>query len=374
MDTPLFILAVTILLSSYGGMHYYLYRKLLWVFPGHRKLLIISLYVLAGSLFAVQILVERGWLPLAAPLAWLPSVWMGFVFLFFVIAGLADLLIKGLTMARKNNLLTRVPKRTFTIVTTAVVILVCLAGIYSAQQINIESYTLSSAKLKRPFTIVQVSDLHLGLLSNETHIQDLVNRINSLQPDIIVSTGDLVDMQAENLDGYSATLAGLRARLGKFAVYGNHEIFAGIDMAKEFTERSGFTLLSNRGVSLDNAVNIIGMDDPTVHGKLMTSGERERQVLQPFQDDRFTLLLKHQPVVSLETRGMADLQLSGHTHGGQIVPFNLLVRIFYRAPFGLSQTGPNSWLYVSKGTGTWGPPMRVLAKPEVSVFYLRPGK
>ena len=372
MNTIFIILAVLLMLASYGGMHYYLYRKLRWIFPRHKKFLIISLSVLAVSLIVVQILSDNG-LPLfLAPLAWLPAVWMGYVFLFFVIAGTADLSLKGISLVHKNNVLLRIKQATRSIVTSGVTIMVCFAGYISAQQINILSHTLTTPKLSQPVTIVQITDLHLGLLSSREHVEKLVASINALQPDIIVSTGDLVDMQSEHLDGFSTTLAQLRARLGKYAVYGNHEAYAGIDRSRVFTERAGFEVLSNQGVTLGQGIDIIGVDDPAVQGKIQPTGEEEKKLLEESPPSLYTLLLKHQPVVSPESLGRFDLQLSGHTHGGQIFPFTILVNLVYKAPAGLSKAGPSSWLYVSNGTGTWGPPMRVLARPEISVFYLQP--
>jgi predicted MPP superfamily phosphohydrolase len=372
MNSIWLIVAVLVLLGCYGGMHYYMYRKLCWIFPRHKRAIIISLSLLAVSLIVVQVLVHAGSSRWLIYLAWLPSLWMGYVFLFFSLAVVTDLLFKAASFVNKGGVAARVPLRVRSITIAGLTIVVCVAGFISAQQINIQIYTLAAAKLKRPVSLVQISDLHLGLLSSEDHLRRQVAKINALHPDIIVSTGDLVDMQSEYLDGFSAALAQLRAPLGKFAVYGNHEVYAGIERARAFTERAGFTVLSNQGVTLEHAINVVGIDDPAVQGKFKVSGVQEKRLLEQFPRELFTLLLKHQPVVVSETRSMVDLQLSGHTHGGQIFPFNLLVKVFYHTPFGLSQTGPASWLYVSKGTGTWGPPMRVLADPEISVFYLRP--
>jgi len=372
MDIGLFILAVSILLASYAGMHFYLYRKLCWIFPYHEKIIIISLTVLFCSFFIVETLTHTGFAHFVTPLAWVSSLWTGYVFIFFVFAGTMDIVVKLVSLLAKENLLLNIQQRMKSIFSSGIVLVISIAGFISSQQINILSYTLTTTKLQQPITIVQISDLHLGLLSNKQHIQKLVNDINTLKPDIIVSTGDLVDMQLDYLDGFSSTLAKLNAKRGKYAVFGNHEAYAGIEKSKALTERAGFTFLSNGGVTLDHLINIVGIDDPAVAGKLQTSGEQEKQILEIFSPDIFTVLLKHQPVAAPETRGMFNLQLSGHTHGGQIFPFSLLTKLFYPAPFGLSQIGPQSWLYVSKGTGTWGPPMRVLAKPEISVFYLEP--
>jgi predicted MPP superfamily phosphohydrolase len=372
MDIGLIVLVVSILLASYVGMHYYLYRKLRWIFPRQKKIIIISLCLLASSLLIVEAMTHTGFSHFVMPLAWVSSLWTGYVFIFFAFAGMLDIVTKVVSLLDKDNTLIHIKQRTKGILSSGIVLLICIYGFISAQQINILSYTLAATKLQQPITIVQVADLHLGLLSNKAHIQKLVDDINSLKPDIIVSTGDLVDMQLDYLDGFSSILAKLTAKDGKFTVYGNHEAIAGLEKSRAFIERAGFTLLSNNGIKLDHLINIVGIDDPAVYGEFNTSGEQEEKILGEFSPGLFTLLLKHQPVVAPETRGMFDLQLSGHTHGGQIFPFTLLTKFFYHAPFGLSKIGTESWLYVSKGAGTWGPPMRVLAKPEVSVFYLKP--
>jgi len=372
MHTAVMILVLLILLSGYGGMHYYLYRKIRRIFPHRKKTVAVTLTVLAISLFMVQFLMHSGVAPIFYHLAWLPSVWIGYVFLFFVISGTTDVFVRILSKIRKDNALMRVKQGTRSIVLGITVAFICLAGFISAQQLNVRTYTLTTSKLQRSLTIVQIADLHLDMLSDTDRLRKLVDTINALHPDIIVSTGDLIDMQADNLDGISTILAKLQAKLGKYAVYGNHEAFAGIDEARAFTSRSGFEVLSDRGISIDHTITIAGVDDPAVHRHFKTKGDMEKQILENFPPNQYTVLLKHQPIVTPGSISLFDLQLSGHTHGGQIFPFGLLVRIFYHAPFGLSQAGSTSWLYVSNGAGTWGPPMRVLAEPEIAVFHLRP--
>jgi len=372
MHTFVMILALSALLGGYCGMHYYLYRKMRWVFPRYRKALAAIIVFLAMSMFLAQVLMNNGFSHITVPLAWLTYVWVGYAFLFLAISGTADILIKVVSLVQKNNVLVAIKQGTRSLVLSFVTVLICIAGIMSAQQINVRSYTLTTTKLQRPLTIVQITDLHLDRLTNLGRLQGMVATVNELRPDIIVSTGDLVDMQADHLDGISVTLANLRSKLGKFAVFGNHEAFGGIDEAREFTTRAGFRVLSNQGITIDHTINIVGVDDPAVKRRLESDGVQENLLLSKFPKGLFTVLLKHQPVVAPESGASFDLQLSGHTHGGQIFPFDLLVKLFYHTPFGLSKVGPSSWLYVSKGYGTWGPPMRVLAEPEITVFRLQP--
>ena len=137
-------------------------------------------------------------------------------------------------------------------------------------------------------------------------------------------------------------------------------------------ERAGFQMLSYQKASLNGVIHLVGVDDPAVHRRVTMDGPAEQAVLQRTPKEDFTVLLKHQPRLDRASVPWFDLQLSGHTHGGQIFPFHWLTRLVYPAKTGLSQVGDRTWLYVSRGTGTWGPPIRFLAPPEVTVFELQP--
>lgn len=157
-------------------------------------------------------------------------------------------------------------------------------------------------------------------------------------------------------------------KYGKFAVTGNHEFYAGLDRALAFTEKAGFTILRGEGITVSNALNVAGVDDPARGSYSPERTVSERALLAKLPQDKFTLFLKHQPVISSESLGMFDLQLSGHTHKGQIFPFNLVTKLYYRTHAGLSKVKGNALLYVSRGSGTWGPPVRFLSPPVVTVI------
>ena len=122
---------------------------------------------------------------------------------------------------------------------------------------------------------------------------------------------------------------------------------------------------------MSGLINIAGVDDPVVRGYGQSPGVPERQLLSSFPKDKFTLFLKHRPDVEQSSEGLFDLQLSGHAHKGQLFPFTLVVRLVFPRIAGLYRLASGSWLYVSRGTGTWGPPIRFLAPPEVTVIDLR---
>lgn len=375
MHTGILILAIAVFVGVYGGFHYYLYRKLNRLFPQYRRSIIIALSIFSCSVFIVEIFTHGNINAFfVAPLSWFVFSWMGFIYLFFMLSVLFDLLEKLIRIAGIDSVVSYLtsPRRTVWVGTLSIVI--GGYGYFAAKQINIERVTVESPKLSQPLRLVLVADLHLGLMSEERQITRIVDEINALEPDVIVSAGDLVDMQLDHLEGLVKQMARLNARLGKYAVYGNHEVLAGMEQAREFTERAGFVLLSNAGEEVNGAINIIGVDDPTVEGRVQYSSVNEVELLKQYSNGLFNILLKHQPVVEEQSVGYFDLQLSGHIHGGQIFPFGLLTWLVYQVPLGLSQTGSVGWLYVSRGTGTWGPPIRVLAPPEITIIDLMPAK
>ena len=150
---------------------------------------------------------------------------------------------------------------------------------------------------------------------------------------------------------------------------GNHEYYAGLDQSLEFTRKAGFTILRNQSVALPGGIVISGVDDNAWQRmKLPPPAISERQLISVVPPDKYRLLLKHRPDIDPDSDGLFDLQLSGHIHNGQIFPFNLLVRLRHAISCGTTRTARGSLIHVSRGSGTWGPPMRLFAPPEVTVI------
>jgi predicted MPP superfamily phosphohydrolase len=191
----------------------------------------------------------------------------------------------------------------------------------------------------------------------------VVSAVAGLQPDLIVATGDIVDAEIDHLDGLSQRFASLQPPLGKYAVTGNHEFYAGIKPALDFLGRSGFAVLRGTAVSPRPGLVLAGVDDPV-------AGGGDEIALLPLAPRDFTVLLKHRPLLAAGSLGRFDLQLSGHAHRGQIFPFNLLTGLTFPMQDGLYRLGGESWLYTSRGTGTWGPPMRLFSPPEITLFEI----
>jgi predicted MPP superfamily phosphohydrolase len=250
-------------------------------------------------------------------------------------------------------------------------LLTSLYGYFEARNIRTEHVEIKTNKIPEAVgrvRIVQISDVHLGLIVREERLKRILDIVKKADPDIFVETGDLVDGEVCRLNGLSNMLKDINPRAGKYAITGNHEFYAGFEQAKCFIRDSGFTLLRGEGVS--GVINIAGVDDPAARGFGIEKKIDEKVLLAGLPREKFTLFLKHRPLVDQKAVGLFDLQLSGHVHKGQIFPFTILTWLYYPVLSGFANVGEDSYLYESRGAGTWGPPIRVLAPPEVAVIDL----
>lgn len=373
----LFLLA---LFFIYGGTHLYFFLKVKAALsPGIPSSLFLALFLLLMVITPVQVRVleNQGLEAFARFAAYAGYLWMGFIFLFFS-ASLAIDIYHGLLHGvgfffHRDFSALFLAKRTALFLSLVWGMATALYGYFEARDIRTERIIISSPKVPRAvgkLTIVQISDVHLGLIVREERLKRIIAESNGVSPDLLISTGDLVDGQINRMTGLAELLQDIRPRFGKFAVTGNHEVYAGLDQAVGFTERAGFKVLRNEGSTAGGLINVVGVDDPAIERVTHSLPTPENTLLLKVSSDRFTLLLKHRPAVDRNSLGLFDLQLSGHVHKGQIFPFNLLTHLFYPVRTGFALYPQNSALYVSRGTGTWGPPIRFLAPPEVTIIEL----
>jgi len=368
-------------LSIYPLVHYYALRKIRAAFLLSKKAHL-CLVLFMATMIAAPIMVrlaERAGIETGARFwAYTSFSWMGLLFLFTTISAAVDtvcyaILATEKIQKRKLSLPQVSPRQLF-----AAQAMLALAvygyGLFEAADIRLEHIEIASPKIAAStgrIRIAQISDVHLGLIIREGRLKQIIARIQEAQPDILVSTGDLLDGQLNHLTTEAALLAAINPPLGKFAITGNHEFYAGLQDALNFTTASGFTILRQQGVVV-GGINLVGVDDPAVRAFGNEQAQSEHDLLAAQPKENFTLLLKHRPAIAPNSLGLFDLQLSGHTHKGQIFPFNLLTWIFYPQRAGQLTTLNSGLLYLSRGTGTWGPPIRFLAPPEVAIIDLLP--
>jgi predicted MPP superfamily phosphohydrolase len=225
------------------------------------------------------------------------------------------------------------------------------------------------------YRIALLTDIHLGPINGRAFLADVVARVNQADVDLVAIAGDLVDGDTAALGAAAAPLRQLTSRDGTFFVTGNHEYFSGAEAWVGFLAGLGVRVLRNERVEIRRgtaAFDLAGVDDVTAAASGVPGhGTDLRKALAGRDPARPVVLLAHQPRIVAQAADLGvDLQLSGHTHGGQMVPFNLLVRLQQPVVAGLSQVR-RTWLYVSRGVGFWGPPVRVGAPPEITVLTLR---
>jgi predicted MPP superfamily phosphohydrolase len=217
------------------------------------------------------------------------------------------------------------------------------------------------------FRIALVSDIHLGPLLGRSHTERIVRMINGVDADLVAVVGDLVDGSVAELGAAAEPLQDLRAKHGSFFVTGNHEYFSGYQEWVDEVNSLGLRVLRNERVDV-LGLDLAGVNDVT--GESMGDGPDFGRALDGRDAARPVVMLAHQPVQAEEaSRFGVDLQLSGHTHGGQMVPFNLLVAAEQPVVAGLGQVG-STQVYVTRGAGFWGPPVRFGAPPDISVVEL----
>jgi hypothetical protein len=223
------------------------------------------------------------------------------------------------------------------------------------------------------YSIVQLTDIHVGQTIQRDFIQDLVDRTNQLDPDLVVITGDLVDLPVSLIRNYLEPLRELKAPV--YFVLGNHEYFHGVDEIIAYVRELGIHPLLNEAVLIGDeqrGFDLLGINDLSSR----RLGVRPYDIDKTYEKAdpaRPCIFLAHQPkTIELIGDRRCDLMLSGHTHGGQIFPFGLLVMIDQPYVAGLFQHDDSRQIFVSRGTGYWGPPLRVLAPSEISHIVINP--
>jgi len=364
----------------YGACNFYVFMKAkAALHPGRMAAAFLLFFILAMlvSPFVVRLSEKEGHESFATVMAYTGYTWLGLVFLFVSASFGLDayrlfLHVAG-TMLKQDLAAASVSSKNAFFIPLLLAVSIAVYGHFEAKQIHTEHVLIRTPKLPEGLArlrIVQISDVHLGLIVGEEKLKNILREAEKAEPDILVSTGDLVDAQTCGLRGFADLLSEVKPRYGKFGVTGNHEFYAGLAHSLECAEKAGLTMLRGKALTIERLITIAGVDDPAARFFGLPESVSEKDLLSPLPRDTFTLFLKHRPQISRESLGLFDLQLSGHTHKGQIFPFSLVTKMYYPVHSGLQELANGSHLYVSRGAGTWGPPIRFLSPPEVTVIDL----
>ncbi|MBL8680568.1 MAG: metallophosphoesterase [Myxococcales bacterium] len=382
--SPLRIVVMLLVMSSLTyGTHYYLWARLVRdaALPApYGTIATVALVLLALSIPVTMIAFRM--LPREAmkPLAWTAFLWMGTMFLLFVSTAGADLARKVIATLAGDSLADPAKRLSLARASAALAALVgaglSLSGIVSAaQKTGVKPLRIVLPKLSARmsgYKIVQLTDVHIGPTLDRTFLERVVASVNAESPDLVVITGDLVDGSVAQLGDHVRPLADLRARDGVYFVTGNHEYYSGADDWLAYLRTLGVKPLRNERVRIggDDGFDLAGVDDASAHQFGGDHGADYERALGGRDDSRPVVLLAHQPrQVTKAERYAPDLVLSGHTHGGQIAPIHFLVKLQQPYVAGLYQHG-GTQVYVSRGTGYWGPPMRLAAPAEITKIEL----
>lgn len=224
-----------------------------------------------------------------------------------------------------------------------------------------------------PQRLVLVSDLHLGMMISNGRLETLVNAVNSLQPDVVLMAGDVFDEDPGPVirNNMGDLLKNLKARQGVYAVSGNHEYYGNEAEARKYLEDHGIIVLSDSTVILPGGIVLVGRQDIT--GQQMSGKARKSiaELLTGVDKSKPIVMIDHQPYKLQEvSAGGVDLQVSGHTHNGQMWPFNYVTNAIFEIGYGYGKIGKTHF-YVSSGYGTWGPPIRTNSRSEIVVLELK---
>jgi len=364
-------LIVYIFLLVYSLSNFYIYRRVRSVIP-HRaaRLLAAASIVLLFSCYLLAAL-GRHFLPpeLLPVLRWIGSWWIGFIFYTVIILLLYDLLrLIGRLVHIIPPALLNPPLAVRRIVLSVIgvgVLLLLLTGYLNARNIRVTALDLelppSCGHMNR-LNLVLISDIHLGIMMENSFLEEIIDGVNNLNPDIILLGGDIVDMNIREIEksGYGEILSRFRAPLGVYAVTGNHEYISGVEESVKFLSQAGIIFLRDRSIKINNSFYLVGREDMRLR-----RGETIHVLLNELDPACPVILLDHRPTrIDEAVSAGVDLMLCGHTHNGQLFPINLITNLIYRVSNGYKRIGETQ-IYVTSGVGTWAPPVRIGNVPEI---------
>ena len=371
-----FLIFASIFLLVMILMNVYIWRRFLRLLSYDKVgyLLAIPVVLMLGDIFFI-VDIATNIIPDSPALYFITSSFIGFTFMLFVVAIIYDL---TLTVSK------RVPvdhsrRRTLKLIFDVTMLVAAFAYLFRGFSQGVQFPEINRIKVKvkdfplDKFNLVQLTDVHVGRTIKRDFIEELVKSTNALKPDMVVITGDLIDLPISQIEYDLYPLKDLNAPT--YFIVGNHEYFHGVGEAVEYLKQLDIIPLMNEHVVIGEGskqFNLVGLTD--VMGSRVDFHPPDPDAAYLGADqNKACIVLAHQPkMISDMDDYRCDLMLSGHTHGGQIFPFGLLVMAAQPYLAGLYQHAPDRQIFVSRGTGYWGPPLRFLAPSEISQIFIQP--
>jgi uncharacterized protein len=376
MKASQMLIFFSIVLTLYGLINFYIIRRGLSVVPLQYKTIFIAAMVFIVISYIAGRFIDRVWIsPVSSTLIWIGSFWlalMTYIFLSLVVVDLLRLVNHFLPFVPSFFLKDPEKAKRMTAIAVLTVSIIIVAGGFINTKVIVEGKYDIKIKKKagdlKTLRIAVASDLHLGNIYSYGFMYELSEQINKMNPDIILLAGDIIDEDLGPVIKYDVGehLKRLKAKYGVYAVTGNHEYFGGVDSAVKYLNAHNIKVLRDSSIKIDNSFYVVGREDRT---------NRNRKTLDEIikGDDKSLpiIMMDHQPfhLEEAEQNGI-DLQLSGHTHNGQMWPFDYIVEKVYELAWGYKVKG-NTHYYVSCGVGGWGPPVRTGSRPEVVGITLK---
>lgn len=338
------------------GLNYFVYYGVLFHFGIYWPYILLISVIIAMMFPFSQLIERRRPNPISRIIYLISAIILGFTFyLLFIIIVL--LVVEAFVPLPEP--LTTILALLFTLGITGY-------SIFNALDIKEKHVKLLFEELKNPLKIAHISDIHVGSINADSFLRKLVHKLNNINADFVVITGDLGD--GSRLIKEDSFLPFKNLNMPIYFVTGNHDGYSGLDNVYVALNNANVIILNDKLESFRDDVEIIGIN--------FSMENQFKEILNEFppNEDKFSVLLHHLPVAwDISRKNNVNLQLAGHTHGGQFYPMNFIVKLVFPHLKGLFQEG-DDYLYVSAGTGTWGPPLRSGSSSEIIVFELRPKK
>jgi predicted MPP superfamily phosphohydrolase len=341
---------------------------------------VIAFWVAALSLIGGRVL-ERYWTsPLSDLLVWTGSIWIGALVYFLLAAAVLDLtrLLNHLVPFFPSGITADYSQTKYVVAAGTLAVVACLliGGHVNAVMTRLVTLDIrldKRAERLQTINIVAASDIHLGTIVGRNRLDGVVETINSLHPDVVLLPGDIVDEDLGPVikQNLGESLRNIRSRFGVFAVTGNHEYIGGVEKACAYLTEHGVVMLRDQAVMVDESFFLVGREDRSANGYRGKKRKSLAELMQTVDITYPVILMDHQPFQLEEAVSQGiDLQLSGHTHHGQLWPVNYIIKAIYEVGWGYKKIA-GTHIVVSNGFGTWGPPVRIGNRPEILNIRLR---